>query len=821
MNVLLQFYPGDRVAWIMTSVLIQTTLISAAALLFARCFARRWPALRHGVLACALWCCLVSPVLTMMFDLAGVGLVELPLASSALLPLEAVQREPTTGADTDVGSLAGMVLEDPFNEFLADEPGAPRASSSTPDGDGRQVEEWLAASESLRAIGGAFVAVWLAVGLVLLCRLLRGWCVVCRLRRDSRPLTEKRVAVLLQSVLRCLGMSRAPILACSANAPGPITVGTIWPVVLLPETLIDSANDRDLRHLLLHECAHVMRRDCLTGMIQRFAQILYWPHPLVHALNRQIAIAREEVCDNCVLLSSERTEYGRTLLELAELFRSRRVVRTAIGLLSRRGNLEQRIHGILDPRRTLMTRMRYSLSVGFMCSFLCVVVATAGIRVSFADAADHGEQEPAKKRPHKRAFDDARLNEAQRAYRDWTKETFNHSLGESQYADLTEPERAAKEREWIQQVSQDQRGREIIPAINGLAAIRSRKAVAALLHVAAERVEKDNRDRWMAVRALGLLGDDSVVPELVHLTYHYNSNTRFWAQISLVRLTEQNFGRDVAAWRKWWKESGKQPVISDEVVVWTTRKEWSDPETRAQLDQEWLARWKSRGDVSSVGAPRIVATSPTAGATDVDPAITEITATFDHDMGEGFSWTGGGEDFPPSPTGKKAHWRDKRTCVLPVELKAARYYRVGINSKSFQNFQSAAGRPAKPSAIYFATAGATEEVKNRTRKPQIVALIPPNGATDVDPGLKELRVTFNLPMGGGFSWTGGGAHFPKIPAGQRPRWSEDHKTCVLPVELKPNWEYRLGLNSPSHKNFQSAGGVPLEPILYTFKTREN
>jgi hypothetical protein len=81
-----------------------------------------------------------------------------------------------------------------------------------------------------------------------------------------------------------------------------------------------------------------------------------------------------------------------------------------------------------------------------------------------------------------------------------------------------------------------------------------------------------------------------------------------------------------------------------------------------------------------------------------------------------------------------------------------------------------------------------------------------------------LRVTFNVPMGGGCSWTGGGPEFPTIPEGKEPFWTEDHKTCVLPVALKPNSQYRLGLNSPSFKNFQSAGGVPLEPVVYTFKT---
>ncbi len=73
-------------------------------------------------------------------------------------------------------------------------------------------------------------------------------------------------------------------------------------------------------------------------------------------------------------------------------------------------------------------------------------------------------------------------------------------------------------------------------------------------------------------------------------------------------------------------------------------------------------------------------------------------------------------------------------------------------------------------------------------------------------------------MGGGFSWTGGGPNFPTIREGNRPTWSDDRKTCFLPVRLKPNWSYRLGLNSVSHINFQSEGGVPLEPIVYNFKT---
>jgi hypothetical protein len=214
--------------------------------------------------------------------------------------------------------------------------------------------------------------------------------------------------------------------------------------------------------------------------------------------------------------------------------------------------------------------------------------------------------------------------------------------------------------------------------------------------------------------------------------------------------------------------------------------------------------------------PRIIATSPKVGAKDVDPTLKEITVTFDHEMDGGMSWTGGGPEFPKSPQGARASWRDKRTCVLPVILRSGHSYRVGINSMSYQNFRGANGLPTPISAIFFTTSGPKVEIK----APEIVSLDPPNGARNVNPAMTELRVTFSVPMGDGFSWTGGGPHFPTIPDGKKPYWTDGGKTCVLPVELKPGSEYGLGLNSPSYKGFQSGEGVPLPPVSYTFKTSD-
>jgi hypothetical protein len=213
--------------------------------------------------------------------------------------------------------------------------------------------------------------------------------------------------------------------------------------------------------------------------------------------------------------------------------------------------------------------------------------------------------------------------------------------------------------------------------------------------------------------------------------------------------------------------------------------------------------------------PMIESTDPTIGTSEVDPAKDRISVTFDQDMRGGFSWTGGGPNYP-EVTGKP-EWVTSRTCVLPVKLEKGRYYRVGINSTSHQNFRSMTGEPAPVRAIYFTTQGAPPEVKALVSPPTVTTFNPPNGATDVDPATTAIQVSFSRKMGGGRSLTGAGENFPQI-AGEL-TWDASGQTIIVPVSLKPSWEYRMGINSFSHRNFASEEGVPVEPVVYTFKTR--
>ena len=121
--------------------------------------------------------------------------------------------------------------------------------------------------------------------------------------------------------------------------------------------------------------------------------------------------------------------------------------------------------------------------------------------------------------------------------------------------------------------------------------------------------------------------------------------------------------------------------------------------------------------------------------------------------------------------------------------------------------------------MHFVTKGANSAIKNRARTPKLVKLVPANGATDVDPKTPALRVTFDVPMGEGMSWTGDPNSVPKAAADKEPAWSKDGVTCVLPVQLEPGREYTIGLNNLTHNNFQSKWGVPLAPAAYKFSTR--
>jgi HEAT repeats/Bacterial Ig-like domain len=184
---------------------------------------------------------------------------------------------------------------------------------------------------------------------------------------------------------------------------------------------------------------------------------------------------------------------------------------------------------------------------------------------------------------------DGLLNEDQRVVLVWTDRQFRSYFDGRTFEGWSEQERADLEAKSIDALK-GPRSQDYYRAIGTLAALHSTQALPALRSIAYERVDRNNRDRWMCIRALGLIGDKADVPSLIQLVYHGNINTRWWAQISLVRLTGQNFGNDWNAWGKWWNDQQGAPPYKPEIVRWWNGQAEPDKlaQTLEESDQKFL-----------------------------------------------------------------------------------------------------------------------------------------------------------------------------------------------------------------------------------------
>lgn len=189
------------------------------------------------------------------------------------------------------------------------------------------------------------------------------------------------------------------------------------------------------------------------------------------------------------------------------------------------------------------------------------------------------------------APDEARLNDDQRRFLAWTDRQFRSFFDERRFVGWSEAERTALEARELDALS-GPHSREYYQAINTLGALRSERALPKLREIALDRRDKNNRDRWMAIRVLGLMGDRRSIPDLIHLVYHGNVNTRWWAQISLVRLTGENFGGDWEGWGRWWNGRHGQPPYDPARIRWWEGQP-ADDQLAAKLeesDREFLAK---------------------------------------------------------------------------------------------------------------------------------------------------------------------------------------------------------------------------------------
>jgi penicillin-binding protein 2 len=195
-----------------------------------------------------------------------------------------------------------------------------------------------------------------------------------RLASSCRPLDVRRESRLAGwSALR--RSTRRARLCVSPDVSTPVLIGLVRPLIALPEPLLSELSDVELDQVVLHELAHVRRRDDWLTLAEKLIAGLFFFQPAVHWIAQRLEREREMACDDWVVAATgARRPYAECLLRLGEWASADGVSFLAPSASPRRVRLSLRIESLLAAAGTPEARPSRVALVAAVVA-LCAIVA--------------------------------------------------------------------------------------------------------------------------------------------------------------------------------------------------------------------------------------------------------------------------------------------------------------------------------------------------------------------------------------------------------------------------------------------------------------
>lgn len=197
-------------------------------------------------------------------------------------------------------------------------------------------------------------SLWLAGVLALAARVVWTSARFRRALRGGCPVTDEDFAALLAECRQRLRVRRAVEAIETERVQSPALCGWWRPRLLLPVGLTCRLTREELRHVLLHELAHLKRGDICVNWLATAAQVLHWFNPAVWYGLRRLRAERELAADHLALtaLGGPRARaYGQTVLKLLEDFARPVAGPAAVGILEGRDAIRERIAAVAAFRQ--------------------------------------------------------------------------------------------------------------------------------------------------------------------------------------------------------------------------------------------------------------------------------------------------------------------------------------------------------------------------------------------------------------------------------------------------------------------------------------
>lgn len=229
----------------------------------------------------------------------------------------------------------------------------------------------------------------------LLSLLLGVWLVGTLWRAYSSFKTFARTRQLIKTTLEKIPELSDDIgvnVYASNRVSSPLVLGLFTPKVILPKSITEQLPEMQLKAILLHEYAHIQRKDNWFGLFQELLAILFWWSPVIRILNKQIHIEREISCDlRAAAKLKNSKQYAQSLLDCAKLMVNEKRDVLAMGLFSKKKELSHRVGAVLTYKNV---KKPHAIIIAFLCLGLSVSTLQAAqsfspkinIRHTIADA---------------------------------------------------------------------------------------------------------------------------------------------------------------------------------------------------------------------------------------------------------------------------------------------------------------------------------------------------------------------------------------------------------------------------------------------------
>ena len=187
-----------------------------------------------------------------------------------------------------------------------------------------------------------------------------------RILKNGAKVTDVGAIGLFEECKLALNIKSTPVLIESSVIRSPMAAGTLRPHIILPSGIVTELSQEKLRFIILHELAHLQRKDIYVNWITTLLQIFHWFNPLIWYAFNQMREDRELACDAnvlSVLKPDEYKSYGAAIISLLERFSYPVYDHTVAGFASGKSHIKQRMAKIAAYKKGTIAEIFWGISL--------------------------------------------------------------------------------------------------------------------------------------------------------------------------------------------------------------------------------------------------------------------------------------------------------------------------------------------------------------------------------------------------------------------------------------------------------------------------